>query len=354
MDRTFWTGKRVFLTGHTGFKGGWLSLWLQDAGAQVYGLALPPDTTPNLFELARVGDGMTVSEFGDIRDLDTVEKAVQAAQPDVLIHMAAQPLVRVALRDPVATCATNVMGTVHVLDAARRCESLQCICSVISDKCYENREWYWAYREEDPMGGKDPYASSKAAADLITRAYDRSYFRARSIPVVAVRAGNVIGGGDWSDHRLIPDFIRAVSTNEPLLIRNPLATRPWQHVLEALHGYVRLMEETARRGTELSGGWNFGPRDEDARPVEYIVNQLCENWDGARWELDKRNHPKEDKFLKVDASKARFELNWSTCLDLDAALRWTIDWYQASHLAAADMQAITLSQIRQYEAEVRS
>jgi CDP-glucose 4,6-dehydratase len=273
----FWRGKRVLITGHTGFKGGWLSLWLQSLGAELQGLALAPPTTPSLFVKAMVGAGMA-SAIGDIRDYETVHACMAAFKPEIVIHMAAQPLVRLSYTEPVATYATNVMGTVHVLEAARHAGSVRAVVNVTTDKCYENREWVWGYREDEPMGGYDPYSNSKGCSELITSAYRRSFFQHSGIALGSARAGNVIGGGDWAADRLVPDILRAFERGEPVVIRNPTATRPWQHVLEPLSGYLALAEQLFQHGQAFAEAWNFGPRDEDARPVGWIVKKMADLW----------------------------------------------------------------------------
>jgi CDP-glucose 4,6-dehydratase len=266
VNPDFWRGKRVLITGHTGFKGGWLSLWLQSLGAELQGLALAPPTAPSLFDEAKVGAGMA-STIGDIRNYETVRACMVAFKPEVVIHMAAQPLVRLSYTEPVATYATNVMGTVHVLEAARHAGSVRAIVNVTTDKCYENREWVWGYREDEPMGGYDTYSNSKGCSELVTLAYRRSFFQHSGIALGSARAGNVIGGGDWAADRLVPDILRAFERVEPVVIRNPTATRPWQHVLEPLSGYLALAEQLFQHGQAFAEAWNFGPRDEDARPV---------------------------------------------------------------------------------------
>lgn len=349
VNPAFWLGKKVFLTGHTGFKGSWLSLWLQSMGAEVKGFALAPPTTPALFTEARVGLGMT-SELGDIRDFAAVSASMTGFNPDILIHMAAQPLVRLSYREPVETYATNVMGTVHVLEAARKCTRLKAIVNVTTDKCYENREWDWGYRENEPMGGHDPYSSSKGCAELVTAAYRSSFFNtADSAALASARAGNVIGGGDWAADRLIPDILRAFEQNKPVVIRNPLATRPWQHVLEPLSGYLILAERLYGEGTEYAGGWNFGPRDEDVQPVEWILDQLVESWGvGARWQLDENPQPHEAQLLKLDISKARNNLKWQPRWSLAHTLNTIVDWHHA-WLNDEDTQQKMLAQIDQYQ-----
>lgn len=349
VDPAFWKGKKVFLTGHTGFKGSWLSLWLQSLGAQVKGFALEPTTTPSLFKEARVAEGME-SEIGDIRDLNAITASMTAFNPDILIHMAAQPLVRLSYREPVETYATNVMGTVHVLEAARQCSNLKAIVNVTTDKCYENREWVWGYRENEPMGGHDPYSNSKGCAELVTSAYRNSFFNAADTAALAsARAGNVIGGGDWAEDRLIPDILRAFEKEQPVVIRNPLATRPWQHVLEPLSGYLMLAEKLYTDGREFAEGWNFGSRDEDVQPVEWILNHMVEHWgQGASWQLDKNPQPHEAQLLKLDISKAAAKLKWQPRWSLAHTLDTIVDWHQ-SWLKDSGMQQQTLKQIEQYQ-----
>ncbi|MBU1775020.1 MAG: CDP-glucose 4,6-dehydratase, partial [Gammaproteobacteria bacterium] len=298
VNATFWRGKKVFMTGHTGFKGGWLSLWLQSMGAQVTGFALLPPTIPSLFEVADVAQGMT-SIIGDIREAESLAKAVREAAPEIVIHMAAQPLVRYSYANPVETYSTNVMGTVHLLEAVRQTPSVRAVVNVTSDKCYDNKEWVWGYRENEAMGGFDPYSNSKGCAELVASAYRNSFFNPEKyhehkVALASVRAGNVIGGGDWAADRLIPDILRAISDNKPVVIRSPHAIRPWQHVLEPLSGYLLLAEKLYEQGIAYAEGWNFGPNDEDAKPVQWIVERLTEQWgDGASWLLDGGEHPHE-------------------------------------------------------------
>ena len=347
VDPGFWSGKRVFLTGHTGFKGGWLSLWLGRMGAVVTGYALDAPTSPALFEVADVASGMT-SIIGDVRDLPALRRAVEACEPDIVIHMAAQPLVRASYDDPVGTYATNLMGTVHLLDAIRTAPSVRAACVVTTDKCYENREWVWGYREDEPMGGFDPYSNSKGCAELAVAAYRRSFFSGEGKPAVAsARAGNVVGGGDWATDRLIPDILRAVERSRPVAIRNPLATRPWQHVLEPLGGYLTLVQALWDR-PELAGGWNFGPRDEDARPVQWIVERMCALWgDGAAWAHDEHTHPHEAHHLKLDIAKAGAHLAWHPRWSLGETLSSIVEWHRA-WLAGDDMRAHCLAEIDRY------
>jgi len=349
VNPSFWRGKRVFLTGHTGFKGSWLSLWLQSLGAELHGLALDPPTTPNLFTVAQVASGMASSTIGDIRDLATVQKAMQASQADIVIHMAAQPLVRLSYAEPVQTYATNVMGTVHVLESARHTPSVKAVVVVTTDKCYENKEWAWGYRENEPMGGHDPYSNSKGCAELVTAAYRNSFLQASGIAVASARAGNVIGGGDWAADRLVPDILRAFEQNQPVVIRNPHATRPWQHVLEPLSGYLSLAEHLYTDGQAFAEGWNFGPKDDDAQPVQWIVEHMANSWgNGASWQQDGGTHPHEAHYLKLDISKAKARLGWQPRWALQKALQASVEWHQ-QWLAGANMKAFTMAQIGQYQ-----
>jgi CDP-glucose 4,6-dehydratase len=352
LNPDFWFDKRVFLIGHTGFKGSWLSLWLQSLGAQVHGLAIEPPTTPNLFSVAQVATGMASHTIGDIRDLATVQKAMLAAQPDIVIHMAAQPLVRLSYIEPVETYATNVMGTVHVLESARNTPSVKAIVVVTTDKCYENKEWAWGYRENEPMGGHDPYSNSKGCAELVTSAYRNSFLQSSGIAVASARAGNVIGGGDWAADRLVPDILRAFETKQPVIIRNPHATRPWQHVLEPLSGYLTLAEHLCTHGQAFAEGWNFGPKDEDARPVQWIVEHMVNTWGiGASWQQDGGTHPHEANYLKLDISKAKARLGWQPRWPLATALELITSWYQA-YITNDDMKKLCLAQVHQYSSTI--
>ncbi|KQS03406.1 CDP-glucose 4,6-dehydratase [Sphingomonas sp. Leaf357] len=336
VDPDFWAGKRVFITGHTGFKGSWTSLWLQKMGAQVTGFALAPPTSPALFDVANVAAGMT-SIIGDIRDRDVLEQALVGAAPEIVLHMAAQPLVRASYDDPVGTYATNVMGTVHLLEAVRKAPQVRAVCVVTTDKCYENREWVWGYREEEAMGGYDPYSNSKGCAELVVSAYRSSFFQGSTTAVASGRAGNVIGGGDWAADRLIPDILRSVADGQPVPIRNPLAIRPWQHVLEPVSGYLVLAQALCNAPAAAAEAWNFGPRDDDARPVQWIVERLCELWgDGAGWTRDEGVQPHEARYLKLDISKARSGLGWQPRWTLADALDSIVAWHRA-WLSGADM-----------------
>lgn len=355
MNGGFWQGRRVLVTGHTGFKGSWLSLWLQSLGAEVVGFALPPVTRPSLFELAGVDRGMT-SILGDVADLDALTAAVTTHRPEVVIHMAAQALVRASYQDPVATFATNVMGTLHLFEAVRRVGGVRAVVNVTSDKCYDNREWLWGYRENEPLGGRDPYSASKACAELATAAYRDSFFPPKNhashgVAVATARAGNVIGGGDWAPDRLIPDVLAAFGAGRPVLLRNPDAVRPWQHVLEPLLGYLLLAEKLMEEGAAWADAWNFGPVDEDARPVGWIVETLARGWgEEARWSRDTAPHPHEAGLLRLDCAKARQRLGWHPRWTLGDALAAIIAWHRA-HLEGADMRAFTLNQIAQYLGE---
>jgi CDP-glucose 4,6-dehydratase len=353
MNPSFWHGKRVFLTGHTGFKGSWLSLWLQQLGAQVHGYALPSPSQPSLFDAAAVGQGMD-STLGDIRDADALRAAMQAARPDIVIHMAAQALVRYSYAHPVETYSTNVMGLVHLFEAVRATPGVRAVVNVTSDKCYENKEWPWGYRENEPMGGYDPYSNSKGCAELITSAYRNSYFNPakyaeHGIALGSGRAGNVIGGGDWAEDRLIPDMVRAIAAGKPVQIRSPHAIRPWQHVLEPLSGYLTLAERLYEHGPDYAEGFNFGPHDADARPVEWIIGRLCDSWgDGAAWQLDAAPQPHEATYLKLDCSKAKSRLGWQPRWTLAQTIDHIVAWHKA-HAAGADMRALTLAQIATYQ-----
>jgi CDP-glucose 4,6-dehydratase len=353
MNSGFWCGKRVLMTGHTGFKGSWLSLWLQSMGAKVVGYALDAPTSPSLFDVAEVGKGMT-SVIGDIRDLEKLRTVFAEHEPEIVIHMAAQPLVRYSYIEPVETYSTNVMGTVNLLEAIRSTSSVKVVVNVTSDKCYENREWVWGYRENEAMGGYDPYSSSKGCAELVAAAYRNSYFHPKKyqqhgVAISSARAGNVIGGGDWAGDRLIPDILRAITEGNPVNIRNPQSVRPWQHVLEPLSGYLKLAQKLYEEGAIFAEGWNFGPNDEDARPVLWIVEKLTGSWgEGASWVLDGGIHPHEAHYLKLDCSKAKTRLDWHPKWHLEDTLVAIIDWHRA-YQGSKDMRELSLSQIQKYE-----
>lgn len=356
VNRNFWNARRVFITGHTGFKGSWLTLWLQNAGALVTGFALEPPSKPALFDLASVTDGIT-HRHGDVCDFEALQEALTEAQPEVVFHLAAQSLVRPSYENPVDTYATNVMGTVHLLEAARAVDSVRAIVTVTSDKCYENREWLWGYRETEPMGGSDPYSSSKGCAELVVGAYRRSFYTPKpghsvhGAAIASVRAGNVIGGGDWSTDRLVPDAIRAFQNGQALMIRYPNAIRPWQHVLDPLAGYLRLAEALVVSGQAVADGWNFGPQTGNEQPVSVVVDKLARLWGGdARWSRHQGEHLHEHHYLRLDCTKARTVLGWTPRLDLDTSLRLTVDWYRA-YSEGKDLRDTTLEQIHNFENE---
>jgi CDP-glucose 4,6-dehydratase len=350
----FWRGKRVFLTGHTGFKGAWLSLWLSDLGADVTGYSLPPPTDPSLFDIARVRDVVRHIE-GDVRDGAALTRALSDASPEIVIHMAAQTIVRVSYSEPVATFATNVMGTVNVLEAVRQVGGVRAVVCVTSDKCYENRGTGVPCREDDAMGGHDPYSSSKGCSELVVSSYRHSFFpvdeiATHGVAVGSVRAGNVIGGGDWAKDRLVPDLMRAFSTGARPLIRFPNAVRPWQHVLEPLSGYMRLARRLWEGDAVAAGGWNFGPEETDARSVGWIADRASALWgDGAGWDCTGDPQPHEDKLLRLDCSKARERLGWRPTWGLDEGLARTVEWYGAA-LKGSRMDDVTREQIRSHPA----
>lgn len=353
MDTSFWKNKKVLITGHTGFKGSWLSLWLQSKGASIIGYSLPPPTKPSLFDVANVADGMT-SIIGDIRNLENLISIFKKYKPEIIINMAAQSLVRYSYRNPVETYAINVMGTVNLLEAVRQTNCVKVVLIITSDKCYENKELLYGYREDDRMGGHDPYSSSKGCVELITSAYRSSYFsrkefRNYGVNVASARAGNVIGGGDWALDRLTPDIMNALIQNRTVVIRNPNAIRPWQHVLEPLKGYMVLMEKLWTHGAEYAEGWNFGPNDEDCKPVSWIVANLTRLWPtNIEWKLDSEENPHEATYLKLDCSKARERLGWSPKMNLNTALELVVDWYRA-FLKKGDMRKFSEAQISRYE-----
>lgn len=353
LNSSFWKDRKVFVTGHTGFKGSWLSLWLAALGADVTGYALDPPSEPSLFAQARVGECVR-SIRGDVRDFDHLKSALALCHPDVIIHMAAQSVVRYGYDEPVETYATNVMGTVHLLESVRQLKRPCVVLNVTSDKCYQNREWVWGYRENDPMGGHDPYSNSKGCAELVTSAYRDSYFSPDSlsrhgVALASARAGNAIGGGDWTANQLIPDMVRAFLGGRPCRIRCPAAIRPWQFVLMPLHGYLLLCERLSADGARFASGWNFGPMEEDARPVSWMADRLAALWgDGASWTRDRATHPVEANLLRLDTSKAKTNLDWHPALRLDQSLAWIVEWYHAFQ-SEGDLRSITQRQIERYE-----
>ena len=352
VDKHFWKGKEVFITGHTGFKGSWLCLWLQLLGAKITGYALNPPTTPNLFALCKINK-LTTSLTSDVRDYKSLVKAIQSARPEIVIHMAAQSLVRESYKNPVETYSINVLGTVNLFEAVRNTGGVKAVINVTTDKCYENREWIWGYRENEPMGGYDPYSNSKACSELVTSAYRNSYFNPKDyhshgIGIASVRSGNVIGGGDWSADRLMPDCVRALLDKKRIVLRNPNAVRPWQHVLEPLSGYLLLAQKLYNNGPEYSEGWNFGPDDGDAKPVEWIVKKICEKWgQKSSYKIDKGEHPHEAHYLKLDCSKAKEKLGWYPRWNLEKAIDSVIEWTQA-YQENKDVRKACLKQIEEY------
>jgi CDP-glucose 4,6-dehydratase len=352
INREFWKGKRVFISGHTGFKGSWLCLWLHKLGAEVTGYALDPPTEPSLFELCHIKE-LVRSIIADVRDGSALTKAMVSARPDIVIHMAAQPLVRDSYKIPLETYAINVMGTVNVFEAVRNCKTIKAVINVTTDKCYENKEWVWGYRENESLGGYDPYANSKACSELVTSAYRSSYFNPaeyqnHGVAVASARAGNVIGGGDWATDRLIPDCIRAILKVEQIAIRNPHAVRPWQHVLEPLSGYLMLAQKLYEDGALFSEAWNFGPDDSDAKPVEWLVKNFCAKWGKeASYRIDAGEHPHEAHYLKLDCSKAKTKLGWHPKWNLEKAIESIIEWTRA-YKDTKNVQKICFEQIEEY------
>ncbi len=353
VNPSFWVNKRVFITGHTGFKGGWLSLWLLQLGAKVTGYALAPPTERNIFELANVATGMT-DVRGDIRNFDALFGAIKNHKPEIIFHLAAQPIVKRSYQDPIETYSTNVMGTVNLLESVRKAEGIRAVVNITTDICYENKEWVGGYRENEPMGGFDPYSNSKSCSELVTSSFRSSFFNANNyanhgVSLASARAGNVIGGGDWASNRLIPDIINAYQANSVAKIRNPNAIRPWQHVLEPLRGYLMLAERLVEDGPEFAEAWNFGPVDQDVMPVSWIAERLRSLWGNeAAWEVDNVNHPHEATLLKLDISKAKEKLAWEPKLSLDKSLDLIVDWHRAES-SGENMNEKTLAQITKYQ-----
>lgn len=352
-----YAGKRVLVTGHTGFKGSWMSVWLHAMGAEVHGLSLPAPTDPAMFEVAGV-EPLLAHTIGDIRDKDTVYACVDRVQPDLIFHMAAQPIVRESYATPLETLDANVMGTAHVLEAARRLTKPCAVVVITSDKCYDNREWVWGYRETDPMGGHDPYSMSKGAAELVTQSWRRSYFSGAdsNIRLASGRAGNVIGGGDWAADRILTDCIAALTSNHSIKVRNPLATRPWQHVLEPLSGYLWLGAQLAGEdGQRFAEGWNFGPHVESVRPVRDLADLVIAHWGTGSWDApEDPTQVKEALSLALNCDKAAHRLHWLPAWSLEQCIARTVDWYKAWHRREADMLALTREQIALYEADARA
>lgn len=346
IEQDFWKGKQVFLTGHTGFKGSWLSLLLTSLGSEVKGYSLKPPTSPSLFEEAKVSE-LIHSQIGDIRNQQKLYESMTEFNPDIVIHMAAQPLVRYSYDAPIETYETNVMGTVNMLESARSCKNLKAIVNVTTDKCYENDGRSEGYKEDDSIGGYDPYSSSKGCAELVTMAYRRSFLKDQRVGLASVRAGNVIGGGDWADDRLIPDILRSFENSEPVVIRNPKATRPWQHVLEPLSGYLILAQNLYNSHTDYAEGWNFGPNEQDIKPVNWILDKMISKWPDSSWKLDQGFNPHEAGFLQLDISKAKSKLGWKPVWELSYTLEKIISWHKA-WLNKEDMQAACLAEIEEY------
>ena len=346
ISSEFWKGKKVFLTGHTGFKGSWTAIWLSSMGAIVKGYALAPLTSPNLFDATRVS-GLIESEFNDVRNYSALSHSILTFSPDIVLHMAAQPLVRASYKAPIETYEVNVMGTVNLLNAIRQCPSIRAVVNVTTDKCYENKEWHWGYRENEPMGGRDPYSSSKGCSELVTAAYRDSYLLSSGIGVATARAGNVIGGGDWAEDRLIPDTLKAFEVGRPVIVRNPLATRPWQHVLEPISGYLMLAERLFSEPSKFSSGWNFGPCDEDVQSVGWIIDNMTKLWPGASWILDQDSNPHEAMLLKLDISKAAAGLNWTPTWTLRETLICIVNWHTLWK-GNNDMSYVCLNEINEY------
>lgn len=342
----FWHGKRVFLTGHTGFKGSWISLWLTSMGAEVRGYALHPPTAPSLFVEAKI-DSTVNSQIGDIRDIEKLRKSMIDFNPDILFHMAAQPLVRHSYDAPVETYEVNVIGTVKVLEVARSCDNLKVIVNITSDKCYENDGRFKGYKEQDPLGGRDPYSSSKGCSELVTSAYRRSFFQDMGVGLASGRAGNVIGGGDWAKDRLIPDILKSFESNKPVIIRNPNSTRPWQHVLEPLSGYLILAQKMYNHPGNYNGSWNFGPNKQDIKPVSWILNKMIREWPNSSWQLETSMQPHEADLLQLDNSKSRLKLDWRPVWDLSNTLNKILEWHKA-WINKESMQAVCLKEIEMY------
>ncbi len=348
MTSDFWKNKKVFITGHTGFKGSWLSLWLQELGAEVIGFSLEPSTAPNLFTVAAVEKNMK-SYIGDIRDFDALKRAISDTRPDIIFHMAAQSLVRYSYDYPIDTYAVNVMGTVNLFEAVRQVGGCKAIVNITSDKCYENKEWHWGYREHDVLGGHDPYSNSKACAELVTASFRDSFFKAQGCGLASVRAGNVIGGGDWALDRLIPDLMRSLINEKVFSVRYPHALRPWQHVLEPLHGYLLVAEQLYQAPSVYAESWNFGPEENDVKPVEWIIKKVQQFWKANLTSQYDANAVQrhEATYLKLDSSKAKSKLGWKPNWDLEKALAQTVDWYQA-YARKSDMHQKTCAQIKKY------
>ncbi len=347
MNPSFWKDKQVLLTGHTGFKGGWMSLWLQSMGAKVHGYALAPTTQPNFFSAANVAESMESHSIADILDAQKIKDVIEQIKPEIIFHMAAQPIVKYSYAEPVETYAVNVMGTVNLLEAARHSPSVKVIVNITTDKCYENREWLWAYRENEALGGYDPYSSSKACSEIVTAAYRQSFLAEKGIGVASARAGNVIGGGDWSEYRLIPDFFRAIENRQTLIIRSPNAIRPWQHVLEPLSGYLILAQKLYSDPEKYASAWNFGPSDGAAKTVSWILNNMSEKIPNTQWEVDHNPQLHEASLLKLDSTKANKLLGWHPRWSLEESLDRIVEWHNQFN-AGANLKEFSNLQIARY------
>lgn len=348
LKKTFWQGRSVFITGHTGFKGGWLALWLSELGAKVFGYSLEPPTNPNFFDVINLKERIENSTIGDVRNLTEITRMMKMAKPSIIFHMAAQPLVRQSYNDPIETFSTNINGTINVLEASRKIETIEAIINITTDKCYENREWDKPYQETDRLGGYDPYSSSKACSEIITSAYRNSFFKQTQTKLASVRAGNVIGGGDWATDRLIPDFFRSVDNNEKLLIRSPQAVRPWQHVLDPLSGYIILAEKLVENKSDFAEPWNFGPEQSGAKTVSWVLDRLSKKFVNARWQKENIKQKHEASILRLDISKAKSKLGWFPKWSLETSIDNTIKWYQAFK-ENEKMQEFSKKQIRIYQ-----
>jgi len=346
MNPNFWHDRSVFLTGHTGFKGGWTALWLSEMGAKVHGFSLKAPTTPNFFTETKLNERLASSTISDIRNLDNLSAVMQRTKPSIVFHMAAQPLVIDSYKNPVDTYTTNLIGTVNLMEAARHTKTVEAIVNITTDKCYDNQEWIWPYREEDRLGGHDPYSSSKACVEIAADAYRKSFLAQAGIQLANARAGNVIGGGDWAA-RLIPDILRSIDAGKTPIIRSPNAVRPWQYVLEPLSGYLMLAEKLVTHGADFAEAWNFGPETSDVNSVSWIVNYLCQKIPNATWELDSSEQPHEANILKLDSSKAKSKLGWSPRLSLESALDKTVEWHQAWN-DNQSMAEVSIRQINNY------
>lgn len=352
MNNHFWHNKKVFITGHTGFKGSWLVMTLAKLGAQITGYSLAPNTSPNLYSLCKVEELLEKSYIADIRDQKKIESAIEESCPDIIFHMAAQPLVRESYLAPRETFEVNIMGTINILEAARKVKNLKALINITTDKVYDNKEWHWGYRENEPLGGHDPYSSSKACSELVTQAYRNSFFEVNdgvnNLALASVRAGNVIGGGDWAKDRLIPDCLTSLLSNKEIIVRNPSSVRPWQHVLEPLSGYMMLAEKLYLEGAKYASAWNFGPADTDAKPVDWIVKKLCETWGSdAKYVINDSQQPHEATYLKLDCSKANTELNWNSKWNIQNTLIKIVEWTKA-YENNSDMREMTYNQIEEY------